>query len=413
MKRILIAVSIGLAVANTSCRADDWPQFRGPGGLGIAPEQAVPVKFDGKAGEGVLWKVKLDESGQSSPIVVGDKVFVTGGSTEQRFVYAYNVADGKLAWKQEVKWHKPVAKKTEGEGETTEPELKNYVAANTPVSDGKRVYAAFGTGDVIALDAATGKKVWAICLWPIASQYGFCSSLALFKNKVIIQLDHSGESGSALIALDTATGQQLWRTKRNTSDSYQSPIVVETKTGPQIITATAGGMHGYNAETGAELWSADAGGTDDSPSPAYANGIMVAAHSGDQVYAVKTDGKGNVNKTHLAWTKEGPVEAASPVAKDNRVFVAHDGKLACYAVDTGKELWTQETSEKAYASLCVVGDKVFFIAQNGEGFVFKAADKFEELGKFNVGDGVDSTPAFANGKIFIRGGSYLWCFGAK
>jgi outer membrane protein assembly factor BamB len=413
MKRIRIVLSIGLVAAGTVVRADDWPQFRGLGGLGIAPEQAVPVKFDGKAGVGVLWKVKLDESGQSSPIVVGDKVFVTGGDKEKRFVSCYNVADGKLAWKQEVKWGKKAPKKKQGEEEeSTEPELKDYVAANTPVSDGKRVYAAFGTGDVVAYDLA-GKKVWAICLWPIESQYGFCASLALFKNKVIIQLDHGGESGSALIALDVDTGKQLWKTKRSASDSFQSPIVVETKTGPQIITATAGGMHGYNAETGAELWSADAGGTDDSPSPAYANGIMVAAHSGDQVYAVKTDGKGNVNKTHLAWTKEGPVEAASPVAKDNRVFVAHDGKLACYAVDTGKELWTQETSEKAYASLCVVGDKVFFIAQNGEGFVFKAADKFEELGKFNVGDGVDSTPAFANGKIFIRGSSYLWCFGTK
>jgi glucose dehydrogenase len=237
--------------------------------------------------------------------------------------------------------------------------------------------------------------------------------LAIHKNKVILQLDHSGASDSALIALDADTGKQLWRTKRSAGDSFQSPIVAETKTGPQIITSTAGGMHGYDAETGAELWSADCGGSDDSPSPAFANGIAVSAHSGDQVYAVKTDGKGKVTKTHLAWTKEGAVEASSPVAKDNRVFVAHDDKLAAYALDTGKELWTLETSEKAYASLCVVGDKGYFIGRSGEGFVFKVADKFEELGKLNVGDDIDSTPAFANGKIFIRGSSYLWCFGAK
>lgn len=413
MNRIRFTLSIGLVVAGTVVQADDWPQFRGPNGLGIAPEQAVPVKFDGKAGEGLLWKAKIEQGGQSSPIVAGDKVFVTGGSAEKRFVYCYNVADGKLAWKQEVKWGKKAPKKKQGEEEeSTEPDLKDYVAANTPATDGKRVYAAFGTGDVVALDL-TGKQVWATSLWPIESQYGFCSSPILFKNKLIIQLDHSGASGSALIALDVENGKQIWRTKRSTSDSFQSPIIAETKTGAQIITSAAGVMHGYDAETGAELWQADAGGSDDSPSPAYANGVMIAAHSGDQVYAVKADGKGNVTKTHMAWTKEGPCEAASPVAKGNLVFVAHNDKLACYSVDAGKELWTQEVSEKAYASLCLVGDKVYYIGQSGEGFVFKAADKFEELGKINVGDGTDSTPAFANGKIFIRGGSYLWCFGAK
>jgi outer membrane protein assembly factor BamB len=415
MKRVWMTVATGVVLGASVVMAQEWPMFRGPNGLGVGPDQPAPVKFDGKAGENLLWKVKLDARGESSPVIAGDKVFVTGGDTEKRWLFCYNAKDGALLWKQEVKWGKPAKKKKPKdaeEEESEEPELKDYVASNTPATDGKRVYVAFATGDIVAFDLA-GKKVWSTCLWPIQSGFGWCSSLLIHKNKLVAQLDHDGESGSALIAFDCDTGKQLWKTKRNAGDSFQSPILAETKSGTQIVTSSAGVMNGYNADTGEEIWSASCGGSDDSPSPAYANDIVVAVHSADMTYAVKTDGKGNVTKTHVIWTKDDAAEAASPVAKGNLAFVAHDEKLSCYALDSGKELWSHELEEKAYASLVIVGDKGYFIGQSGQGFVFQAADKFKELGKFNVGEGSDSTPAFSNGRIYIRGNRHLWCFGEK
>jgi outer membrane protein assembly factor BamB len=284
------------------------------------------------------------------------------------------------------------------------------VAANTPVTDGKKVYVTFGTGDVVAYDF-TGKKVWAASLWPIESQFGFCSSPLLYKNKLIIQLDHSGTS--ALIAFDTETGKQVWKTKRNAGDSFQSPILAETKAGVQIITGSAGINNGYDAETGKELWTTSAGGTDDSPSPAYGNGIAVIAHTGAETQGIAVDGKGDVTKTHVKWSMDGTPEVSSPVVKGDLVFVALEDKIVCLELATGKQLWEKEIEEKAYSSLVAVGDKVIFLSQGGNILVFKAANKYEELGKAELGEGTDSTPAIAGGRIYIRGSNHLFCFGAK
>jgi outer membrane protein assembly factor BamB len=404
---------LAVGIVAGSCVAQDaanWPQFRGPNSLGVAVDQEVPAKFSGKENVALLWKSPVKMGGVSAPVVWGDKIFVTGGDAEKRQLYCYG-ADGKLLWTQDIKWNKPKAKKPKGDEEAAEePELKEYVACNSPATDGKRVYAAYGTGDVVAYDF-TGKKVWAISLWPIESQYGFCSSPILYKDKLIIQLDHSRES--ALISLDTATGKEAWRTKRNASDSFQSPILAETKAGAQIITATAGANNAYDPETGKELWSTSAGGSDDSPSPAYGNGIAVIAHTGSETQAIAVDGKGDVSKTHIKWKAEGAPEVASPVVKGNLAFVALEDKIVCYDLATGKSQWEQAIDEKAYASLVAVGDKVIFISQGGNILVFKAANKYEEVSKAELGEGTDSTPAIAGGRIYIRGSSNLFCFGAK
>jgi outer membrane protein assembly factor BamB len=410
MKLAWMSLLIGTLVGASSCVAQDaanWTQFRGPNGLGVAPAQTLPAKFGGK--DNLLWKSPVALAGASAPVVWGDKIFVSGGTTEKRQLYCFG-GDGKLVWTQEVKWEKPAAKKTEGEEAAEEPELKEYVAANTPATDGKAVYALFGTGDVVAYDF-TGKKLWHKSLWPISSQYGFCSSPLLYKNKLIVQLDHSGDC--ALIAFDTATGNQLWKTKRNAGDSFQSPILAETKSGPQIITATAGANIAYDPETGKELWSSGAGGTDDSPSPAYGNGIAVIAHSGAETQGIAVDGKGKVDKTHVKWTAEGAPEASSPVVVGDLAFVALNDQLVCYELQTGKKQWEHAIDEKAYASLVAVGDKVIFMNLSGTILVFKAANKYEELLKAELGEGVNATPAIANGRIYIRGDAHLFCFGAK
>jgi outer membrane protein assembly factor BamB len=234
--------------------------------------------------------------------------------------------------------------------------------------------------------------------------------LLLYKDTLIIQLDHNGESGSALIALETATGKQRWRTRRHAGESFQTPIIAETSEGPQIVTATAGGMTGYDPQTGAELWSLPTGGTDDTPSPAYGRGIALSAHSGDSVYAVKTDARGKVKPL---WTVAEPVEVASPLVLDDIAYIPFQDKIVALELATGKPLWEHEVDENAYASLVAVGDKIFFISQPGDVLVFQAGRQFKPLGQGKVGEGVNATPAIAGAKLFIRGLSHLFCFGTQ
>jgi outer membrane protein assembly factor BamB len=169
-------------------------------------------------------------------------------------------------------------------------------------------------------------------------------------------------------------------------------------------------MAGYNADTGAELWATDCGGSDDSPSPAFGNEIAISSHSNDKSYAVRTDGKGKVK---TIWNTEDPVEASSPVVVGDIAYIALEAKIVALDLTTGKQLWEKEVDEKAYASLVAVGDKVFFISQGGKMLIFQAGKEYKELGTADVGEGTDSTPAIANGKIYIRGSSNLLCFGAK
>lgn len=412
---LLTRIWLVAGVLAAPCVAQDaanWPQFRGPNSLGVAVAQEVPAKFSAKDRLNLLWRSPIKMDGISAPVVWGDKIFVTGGDTEQRQLYCYS-ADGKLLWTQDVKWNKPNAERKQGADEdaATEPALREHVACNTPATDGRRVYATYGTGDVVAYDFA-GKKAWAISLWPIESQHGFCSSPILYRDKLIIQLDHSRES--ALIALDTATGKVVWRTKRTGEESYKSPILAETKAGAQIITATAGANNAYDPATGKELWRTSAGGSTDTPSPAYGNGIAVFVHTGDEIQAVAVDGKGDVSRTHVKWAAEGePIELSSPVVTGHWAFVALEKRIVCYDLATGTVRWEQAIAEKAVASLIAVGDKVIFISKSGNILVFKAANKYEEFCRGELGEPSSSTPAIAAGRIYVRGSRNLYCFGTK
>lgn len=388
----------------------EWPGFRGLSGSGISAYTNLPVAWDVVSGQGVLWKVKVPLPGMSSPVVAGNRVIVTGATDKQREIYCYDIANGTLLWRSGL------AAIPDAQSKIPEVDKATGFAAPTPVTDGRNVYAVFANGDIGSIDLCAQKN-WAKNLGVPANMYGHAASLALYKNKVIVQFDQKSDEGgtSQLTALDVDTGRPLWETDRPVDDSWPSPIVAQTGNGPQIITSAAGWIIAYNPDSGQELWKVKCEGADVTPSPIYAGGLVLVSVSGDKVYAIRPDGRGDVSATHVAWTFDEVVgDVASPVSNGELVFLAHtDGVIACLEVATGKKIWLKEVDESFYASPAIAGDRCYLVARDGQVYIFKVGRQYEEIGRPKLGENSDCSPAFVDGRIIFRGAEHLFCIGSK
>jgi outer membrane protein assembly factor BamB len=387
-----------------------WPSFRGASGSGIAASTNFPVAWDGSTGTGILWKVEIPLSGLSLPVVWGNKVYLTGASTEKREVYCYDLATGTRLWQMEVKGIANPPKKV--------PEIfqDTGYAAPTSVADDRLVCSIFANGDVIATDHCA-TLLWTLDLGLPINRYGHSSSLAWYQDKVLIQYDQDAEKGrqSRLLALDAMTGKQVWSTPRKVSDSWSSPVVVETGKGAQLITMANDAIIAYDPSSGRELWSVKCSGSDVGPSPIFAGGLVLASVTGDRVYAIRPDGSGDVTATHVVWTSEdGVTDVSSPASNGELVFFAHSGGLVtCLDVKTGEKVWEHHLEGEFYGSPGLAGDKLYLVARNGTVFIFKAGRQFEEIGKATLGEPSDSSPVFVGDRILIRGLKSLFCIGNK
>jgi outer membrane protein assembly factor BamB len=243
--------------------------------------------------------------------------------------------------------------------------------------------------------------------------YGYASSPALYKNRLLIQFDQDGEGKSALIALDTATGKEVWRAKRSLGPSWASPLVMETAKGPQIIIAARDAITAHDPKDGHEIWIVKKGAADLANSPVPAGDKVVVTLGSAGTLAIRTDGAGDVTATHVAWeNSEAGAEVASPVVSGGRVFVATGAGLVCLNAVDGKQAEKSETRElggQVYASPLLAGDKLYVVTREGTLTVFKAASSLNMLGKIVIGEPVDASPAVANGHLLIRTARRLLC----
>jgi outer membrane protein assembly factor BamB len=387
-----------------------WSSFRGASGSGVTSSPNFPVAWDGATGTGILWKVEIPLSGMSLPVVWGNKVYLTGASTEKREVYCYDLVTGTRLWQMEAKGIANPPKKV--------PEIfqDTGYAAPTSVTDDRLVCSIFANGDVIAIDPCA-KLLWTLDLGLPFNRYGHSSSLAWYQDKVLIQYDQDTEKGipSRLLALDAMTGKPVWSTLRKVSDSWSSPVVVETEKGAQLITMANDAIIAYDPASGRELWNVKCSGSDVGPSPIFAGGLVLASITGDHIYAIRPDGTGDVTATHVAWTSEdGVTDVASPVSNGELVFFAHSGGLiTCLEVMTGKKVWDHHLDGEFYGSPGLAGDKLYLVARNGTVFILKAGRQFEEIGKAALGEPSDGSPVFVGDRILIRGLKTLFCIGSK
>ncbi|MCF8297524.1 MAG: PQQ-binding-like beta-propeller repeat protein [Saprospiraceae bacterium] len=377
----------------------NYASFRGFGGNGISYHKNIPTKWNGKTGENIKWKTEIPLKGYNSPIVWDDKIFLAGAENNKREVYCIDKNTGKFLWKALVDNIPGSAKKF--------PEVTDDTGHSAPtlVTDGKRVYAIFSNGDIIAFDF-DGNRVWAKNLGLPSNHYGHSSSLMMHKNMVIVQYDMKGSA--KIMALSSNSGNIVWTTKREDKISWASPIIVNTGNQTEIILVSEPNVASYNADSGKELWKLNCMYGEVGPSCAYADGIVYALNE----YAVLVAIKAGKNPEILWEGDEYLSDVPSPVANDKYLFVVTSyGAIACYDAKKGTQFWEQEFPNGFYSSPILVDGKIYAIDRQGIMHIFKADKTYKSIGTNELGEKSDCTPAFMNGKIYIRGEKNLYCVG--
>lgn len=403
--------------------ADTWPNFRGPGNIGVAGEGKWPAEWSvaGSAASGassstapsvdknIIWKTEIPISGNSSPIVWGNRVFLTGATKQEHDVMCFDGDTGKLLWTTRLT-PSPAAAQAEI------PEQAGF-ASSTPATDGKYVYAIFATGVLGAVDFQ-GKIVWQKDQGIPKSMYGFASSLLMVDGSLFLQFDQGSEAEeglSELRAIDPATGNLKWSMPRSVPNSWASPALIETKGRKEIITCGSPLVIAYDPASGKELWTAKGLSGDVAPSPAFGGGLVFTTNDSAQLMAIRPGGSGDVSATHIAWTSDqGMPDTCSPVS-DGKYLLQEGsgGYLTCFNVADGKLLWEQRLESAGTASPIVAGGKVYLCGEDGVTRIFQLGEKFQISSQGQVGEAVSATPAFARSRIFIRGAKHLFCVGEK
>lgn len=387
----------------------NWPRFRGPGGLGISAYTNVPSSWNGKTGEGLLWKTEVPLPGKNSPVVWADRIFLTGADKQNRAVYCFDAASGKLLWQ------KPVNTAASSTEIPQEPMEDTGYAAPTAVTDGRRVYAMFANGDIAGLDF-DGNEVWSTNLGVPVNVYGHAASLAMWQDLVIVQYDQGGaEDGkSRLLAIKGPTGKIAWEEYRQVPNSWSSPIVIQHGKEYQVITAADPWVMANDPSSGVLLWKANCLSGDIGPSPVYGGGLVFVTNAYAKTAAIRPDGFDDVTETHVAWTAEdGLPDMCSPLCDGKRLYLLAEGLFTCYNAATGDKFYEQDLDDLYHASPTLVGDRIYLLNDNGVMIIIKASDKYEEVGRAELGEICHASPAFLDGRIYIRGEKHLFCIGAK
>lgn len=374
--------------------------FRGPFGNGVFFQKGTPIEWDATSGKNVIWKTAVPKKGLNSPVIWGNKLFLSGADQQSREVYCFDLKSGKILWKQPVDnipGSPPSSPKvTEDTG----------FSASSLTTDGNRVYAIFATGDIICFDM-DGKRVWARNLGLPDNHYGHASSLIMWKNKVYIQYDNN--KSRKLIALNSATGETVWETLRKGKISWASPMLAEISGKFQVVLSTDPIVAGYDAESGAELWSVECMMGEVGPSPAYGSGLVFAANEYAKLVAIDP-----VKKAKVWESDEYMPEVASPVCANGLLFIATSyGILACFDALSGKKYWVKEDGPGYYSSPVIADNKLYTFDTSGKMRVFEVAKELKMLGEGNAGEKITTTPAFAEGRMYLRTPQFLYCVGIK
>lgn len=405
-------------VLSLSAGAADWPGFRGPHGLGISEEKDLPTKWGDK--ENLAWKVDLPGPGSSSPVVWGDKVFVTcytgygidrdnPGKPEdlRRHLICVDRKEGKILWDKEVK-----AKLPEAEFRGPFITLHGY-ASSTPVTDGERVYVFYGKSGVFAYDFA-GKELWHESVGDETDSWGSGTSPILYKDFVIVNA--AIESGN-LVALNKKTGKEEWKTG-GVSRCWGSPALVDVGGKQELVMSLPNVMKGYDPDTGKELWECN-GITENylCPTVVSRDGIAYVIGARDNTaIAVKAGGRGDVTRTNLLWTKSVGSNVTSPaVFGDHLYWVSDGGRAFCLKAKDGEIVYQERLGGGAYASVVLADGKVYAVTQHKGTYVLAVGPKFEQVAHNTLSD--DSTfnggPAVSGGQLFLRSDKALYCIGKK
>lgn len=389
----------------------DWPWWRGPTRNGIAEAgQKLPIQWSET--ENIVWKIPIPGRGHGSPIVIGERVFLTAADFE-RNVQLLICIDRKTG---EQKWEAVV----HTGGLTKAGNAKSSLASSTPACDGERVYVNFLNNDAIHATAfdLNGKQAWQTKITDYVLHQGFASSPAIYKSLLLVSADNKGKG--ILAALDRKSGDFVWKRERPKMPNYASPIVLNVAGKDQLLFTGCDLVTSLDPSTGNPLWEIP-GSTTECVTSTVTDGERIFTSGGyprNHVAAVKADGSGKIE-----WETKTRVYVPSMLVKDGYLYgVRDDGSAFCWKCDTGAEIWKGRVEGTFSSSPVMVGDQIFATSEAGKTYIFRADPaKFDLIAENQLGDDVLATPAICGSRIYVRvahqlGGrrqEMLYCIGAK
>ena len=423
-----------------------WPSFRGPQASGIADGQNLPDQWNPKTGENILWRTPIPGLAHSSPIVWGNRVFVTSAvstdpkasfrpglygdgdaskdhSSHKWIVYALDKQSGKVVWERTAYHGEPLEKR----------HIKATYANSTPATDGRIVVAWFGSQGVYAYDV-NGRFLWKVDLGRLdfgaydipTFEWGSASSPIIWKDLVILQCDT--QTDSFIIALNANTGQTVWKTERDEIPSWGTPTVAVTSKGDELIANASNFIRGYDPRTGKELWRLGRSSKITAPTPIFSEDVLVVVSGrGPErpIFVVKAGGRGDLtlpegktSSDSIVWSKTGRGSyMPTPLIYNGILYVlANNGTFDAYNLKTGAELYRQRLPVvgSGFSASPVASDgKIYLSNEDGEIVVISAGEKFAHIATNSMGELLMATPALSEGVMYVRSAESVFAIGKK
>lgn len=397
-------------------QSEDWPWFRGPGRQGISREKDIPVRWN--AGSNIRWKTPIPGAGWSSPIVSGERVFVTtaveGGSSLR--LICLDRRKGTVIWDKEIARQKAGHKQG-----------YNSYATSTPATDGTRIYVPVCDGRVLAV-SGDGEVQWSNADFEYYSEHGLAVSPVLYEDLVLVAFDGSSPpptpkvgwqvpwDKAVLLALDKHTGRVRWKGSRDSSRiAHVTPQIASVEGQDQLISAAGDVIQGHDLKTGARLWTVASPGEGVVPSIVLGEGLVFTASGfgASRICAVRLGGRGDVTRTHTVWeSKEDVPKIASMLYVAPHLYLATEtGVAKCLRAATGEVVWRERLGGKFSASPVWADGKIYFLAENGKMTVVEDGPAFQVVAQNELGETCCASPAISQGNLFLRTDKALYCIG--
>lgn len=408
MLRAALMLVVGILLIPAAAVADDWPAWRGPTGQGFCEEKHVPLKWSGE--DNVQWKTPLAHQGNSTPIVWGQRVFLTqankGGTVRSLLCFARN--DGKLLWQKDVSY-----------ADKERNWNQSWYANASPVTDGERVVVSFASAGMYCYDF-DGKLLWKrtdLGKWEHA--FGSGSSPVIYSDLAILWCGPDESAGrNVLLAVDKKSGKTVWEHTEKVG-SWGTPLITKVGARDQLLLGMSTHLKGFDPKSGKELWHCDGLTSYAYTSALFGNDVAVSMSGyGGAALAVKLGGTGDITKNRLWRHPKNVQRVGSGMIVGEHVFmVDEDVTPRCYELATGKEIWNQERrpDSTTWGSMVHAEGRLYVLLRNGETLVLAASPKYEVLAVNSLGPQLqtNSSLAISNSEVFIRTFGHLWCIGAK
>jgi len=394
--------------------SEDWPQFRGPTGQGHSSESGLPVQWSET--ENVVWKVPVS-GGWSSPVIAGGRVWVTAVDATRNKRGEDTVVSLRLIGLDAATGREVVNTEVFKINSPEVINLKNSRASPTPIVDGDRIYVHFGTDGTAAV-STSGKVLWSTKL-RYDAQHGNGGSPVLYRDLLIVNCDGWGDD-AYVVALDTQTGKSRWRTSRRRpwSQAYSTPLVIRVGDDDQLVSVGAYRTVAYEPLTGKEIWRVSYGeGFSNVPRPVFGQGLVFIATGFQEpaLIAVRTDGRGDVTRTHIAWTlTRGAPYTPSPIlVGDELYYVSDTGVLTCVDAKTGQTLWQQRVGGNYSASPVFADGRIYLLSEEGMTTVFAPGKAFQRLAVNRIDGTTLASIAVSDGSLFLRTDTHVYRIAAR